>query len=157
MKPDPDLAVQERAHEQKRLADARAAMEQQELQSVVDNTRALKLEQETPDTPEALATIPRLNLSDIDRHNKLIPIACSGQNGAQLAYHDLQTNGIMYLDLGFNLHVLPQHYLPYVPLFGRALLEMGTEREDFVTLVQRINRKTGGIRTSLFNSAVNAG
>jgi hypothetical protein len=31
---------------------------------------------------------------------------------------------------------------------------MGTEKENFVTLVQRISRKTGGIRTSLFNSVV---
>jgi len=156
LKPDPGLAEQEKAREQKRLADARSAMNQQELQAVLDNTRALKRAQETPDTPEALAAIPRLNLSDIDRENKLIPIACSGHNSAQIVYHDLQTNGIMYLDLGFNLHVLPQHYLPYVPLFGRARLEMGTAQEDFVTLVQRISRKTGGIRTSLFNSAVNA-
>ena len=32
---------------------------------------------------------------------------------------------------------------------------MGTDREDFVTLVQRISRKTGGIRTSMFNSVIN--
>ena len=155
LQPDPELAAQETAGEQKRLADARAAMTPQELSAVIDNTRALKLKQETPDPPEALATIPRLNLPDIDAHNKLIPIACSDQAGAQIAYHDLQTNGIMYLDLGFDLHLLSPNYIPYVPLFGRALLEMGTDREDFVTLVQRISRKTGGIRTSLFNSVVN--
>ena len=41
-------------------------MTPQELSAVIDNTRALKLKQETPDPPEALATIPRLNLPDID-------------------------------------------------------------------------------------------
>jgi hypothetical protein len=41
-----------------------------------------------------------------------------------------------------------------MPLFGRALVEMGTEKEDFVTLTQRISRKTGGIRPQTFTSMV---
>ena len=156
LQPDPALAEQEMARERTCLAAARAAMAPPQLSAVIDNTRALKFKQDTPDAPEALATIPRLNLSDIDRQNKLIPVACSDQRGAHSVYHDLQTNGIMYLDLGFDVHTLPQQYIAYVPLFGRALLEMGTEKEDFVTLVQRISSKTGGIRASLFNSAVNS-
>src|SRR5207253_11418721 len=58
----------------------------------------------------------------------------------------------IYLDLGLNLHTLLQEFLPYVVLFSQALLEMGTEKEDFVKLSQRIGRKTGGIRTSSFAS-----
>jgi hypothetical protein len=68
--------------------------------------------------------------------------------------HDLFTNGIVYLDIGFNLRRLPQHYLPYVTLFGRALLGQGTATEDFVKLLQRIGRKTGGIRNAVFTSAI---
>ncbi|MCX5895739.1 MAG: insulinase family protein [Proteobacteria bacterium] len=153
LKPDPDLEGQEKALEQKLLDDVRAAMSQEELTAILNNTRELKLLQETPDSPEALATIPLLKLSDIDRHNKRVPLQHFEGQEPGIIYHDLFTNGILYLDLGFNLRVLPQTYLPYVPLFGRALLEMGTETEDFVTLVQRISRSTGGIRTSLFTAA----
>src|SRR5262249_25192683 len=71
-------------------------------------------------------------------------------------YHDLFTNGIVYLDIGFNLHTLPQEYLPYIALYGRALTEMGTRSEDFVKLSQRIGRKTGGIRPSRFTSSIPA-
>src|SRR5690606_38967917 len=60
-------------------------------------------------------------------------------------YHDLPTLGIVYLDLGFDLHVLDKALLPYLPLFGRALLQTGTGKEDFVSLTQRIGRTTGGI------------
>src|SRR5690606_18525515 len=35
--------------------------------------------------------------------------------------------------------------LPYMPLFGRALLQTGTSRQDFVSLTQRIGRTTGGV------------
>ncbi len=72
----------------------------------------------------------------------------------KVLYHDLDTSGICYLDVGFDLRILPQRYLPYVPLFGRALLQMGTETEDYVELSKRISRQTGGIRSSSFTSVI---
>ena len=48
----------------------------------------------------------------------------------------------------------PKCYIPYLPLFSRALLEMGTEKEDYVKVFQRIGRKTGGIHTSSILSLV---
>ncbi|RLG31814.1 peptidase M16, partial [Methanosarcinales archaeon] len=71
-----------------------------------------------------------------------------------ILFHDLFTNGITYLDIGFDLHNLPINYLQYLPLFGRALVEIGTEKEDFVTLTQRISQKTGGIHSHVFTSPV---
>jgi Zn-dependent M16 (insulinase) family peptidase len=71
-----------------------------------------------------------------------------------MLYHDLPTNSIVYLDLGFDLHALSEEELPWVPLLGRALLEMGTEKEDYVRLSQRIGRDTGGIFTSTMTSSL---
>jgi Zn-dependent M16 (insulinase) family peptidase len=75
----------------------------------------------------------------------------------RVLYHDLFTNGIVYLDLGFDLHVLPSELLPYMPLFGRALLETGVDNDDFVRLSQRIGRSTGGIRSQQWTSTVAGG
>jgi Zn-dependent M16 (insulinase) family peptidase len=152
LNPDKKAGEERETAEKARLEQARAAMSQDELMKVIDDTRLLKKRQETPDAPEALATIPSLKLSDLARQNKLIPLEDQRFNGSQILYHDLFTNGILYLDLGFDLHNLPVEYLPYVSLFGRALLEMGTESEDFVRLSQRIGRDTGGIHTSPFTS-----
>ncbi|MEP7285425.1 MAG: insulinase family protein [Chloroflexota bacterium] len=152
--PDPELRQREDDAEKARLAETRAAMSQDELQAVIDNTHQLRLLQSLPDSPEALATIPTLKLTDLDRQNKLIPLAVLEDQGSKILYHDLFTNEMVYLDVGFNLHTLPQDYLPYVPLFSRALLELGTQTEDFVKLSQRIGRKTGGLRTSSLTSAI---
>lgn len=152
--PDPALGQREAAAEQARLDAARAAMSPADIQAVIENTRELKRLQETPDSPEALATIPTLKLADLDRQNKPIPLEVIEQDGTRILYHDLFTNGIIYLDVGLNLHMLPQELLPYAKLFGRALLEMGTEREDFVKLSQRIGRKTGGIHATSFTSVI---
>ncbi len=92
-------------------------------------------------------------MKDLDRKNKQIPLAVEHLSGTEVLFHDLFTNGVFYLDLGFNLHTLPQDLLPYAPLFGRALTEMGTQKEDYVRLSQRIGRTTGGIWTSTMTSA----
>ena len=154
LEPDPELQHREEAAEREKLEQVRSTLSDAELQAIIDNTRKLKQLQEAPDDPAALAAIPRLTLPDLDKEVKTIPIEVAEAHGSQILYHDLFTNGIVYLDLGFNLHVLPADLLPYVKLFGRSLLQMGTETEDFVKLSQRIGRKTGGIHTSTFVSDV---
>lgn len=154
LQPDTEMAEREEKDERERLDKARKAMSPAEIEEAVRTTKTLQKIQKTPDPPEALATIPSLSLKDLDRQNRLIPLALSEEKGARLLYHDLFTNGIAYLEVGLNLHSLPQKYLPYVRLFGRALLEMGTETEDFVSLTQRISRKTGGIHPSYFTSGI---
>jgi len=154
LKPDPELAGVLDHEEKETLHNVYASMSPSDLERVVTGTAALRELQEAPDPPQALARIPSLTLSDIERLNKAIPLTLCEKNGSPLLYHDLFTSGILYLDVGFNLYALPQEHLPYAPLFGRALLEMGTEDEDFVSLTQRISRKTGGIRPTLFVSSV---
>ncbi len=137
---------QERA-ERDRLAAARAQMDDDQVAEVAETARALQEAQERPDDPADLAKLPRLELSDLQREISTIPLDETTVEGVQTLHHDLFTNGIAYFDLGFDLSVLPQELLPYVPLFGRALLEMGTEDESFVQLQQRIGTQTGGLWT----------
>ncbi len=153
--PDPHLKGEEEAREKKRLDKARASMAESDLERVCMETRELKRRQETPDPPEALATIPVLSVKDLERQNKPIPLTLRQWDETTVLFHDLSTNGIVYLDVGFDLHALEEAFIPYVPLFARALVETGTDTEDFVSLTQRIHRKTGGIRPRTFASEAN--
>ena len=127
LQPDPGLTRREEAAEVERLAQVKAGLGRQGLENILAEAHQLKELQEMPDFPEALATIPSLNLEDLDRLNKHIPLMFSAHDGVQILYHDLFTNGIVYLDLLFDLRVLPQELLPYVPLLGRSLIEVGTK------------------------------
>jgi presequence protease len=129
-------------------------MSRSDLEALVEATCSLKRLQETPDPPDALATIPTLALEDLSRWNKVIPIEVMRVADTHVLYHDLATNGALYLDLGFDLHALPTDLLPYLPLFARALLETGAGQQDFVGLSQRIGRTTGGIRPQIWVSAI---
>jgi len=150
LKPDPHLREAQETKERARLEQARAQMSQDDLLRIVEETKTLEAMQLTPDPPEALATIPTLKLEDLDKQNKLIPIEVQSIAGgdATLLYRDLFTSGVVYLDLAFDMHAIPPEDVPYIALMGRALLQMGTEKEDFVKLLQRIGRKTGGISAS---------
>ncbi|TFG73335.1 MAG: peptidase M16 [Anaerolineales bacterium] len=153
---DPDPAMQQQldAEEQARLVQAKAGMDASNLKEIMAQAQQLKKLQETPDSPEALATVPNLSLDDLDKSPKHVSTLESQLHGTRILYHDLFTNGLLYLDVGFNLHALPQDLLPYAQLFGMALLEIGTETEDFVKLTQRIGRQTGGISSSTYVSAI---
>jgi Zn-dependent M16 (insulinase) family peptidase len=145
LEPDPELGERMAAAEQERLALARQAMSEAELRSVVENTQELKLRQETPDSPEVLAKIPRLTLDDLEPAIRTVPLEVLDFEGAKILYHDLFTNEILYLDLAFDLHAIPQDLLPYLPLYGRSVVEIGTETEDDIQIAQRIGQTTGGI------------
>src|SRR5215468_1900427 len=157
LKPDREQAEREAEEERARLRQVRARMEESNIHAVVEATRALKALQERPDPPEALATIPTLKLADLSRENKPIPIDVTSLRDTQVLYHDLFTNGVVYLDVGFDLHTLPAELLPYVPLFSRALIETGAGEDDFVRLSQRIGRSTGGIWPMRWTSTIMGG
>ncbi|WIY52346.1 insulinase family protein [Devosia sp. YIM 151766] len=142
---DPEQGAREARIEAERLAAVRAGLDGAGLKNVLERTERLKALQEAVDRPEDLAKIPTLTLADLDRDIRTVPTEESDIGGARALYHELPTLGIVYLDIGFDLHVLDKALLPYLPLFGRALLQTGTSGEDFVSLTQRIGRTTGGI------------
>ncbi|MCS6773584.1 MAG: insulinase family protein, partial [Thermoflexales bacterium] len=150
--PDPAVRTEREAAERARLDAARAAMTDDELERIIEEARTLQQMQLTPDPPELLARLPSLKISDLDPKVRTIPTEISESSGATVLYHDLFTNGIVYLDLAFDLRALLPQDVPYVGLIGRALLQMGTDKEDFVKLLQRIGRKTGGISHAVLNT-----
>ena len=145
--PDPQLKDAWEQQERERLEREKARLTERELQRIREEMEALHALQESPDDPDALAAIPRLKLKDLDKTVPTIPIDVGELADGRLLYHDIATNGILYLDAGLDLSVLPAELIPYAPLYARALVDMGNVDEDFVSLRQRIGAKTGGVTT----------
>lgn len=154
LRPDAEIGARRQAEEDARLAQIKAAMTPADIDAVITQTKRLKAWQETPDSPELMAKLPMLTLADMEKQSKRLPLEIVTPGAPELLYHDLFTNGIVYVDLAFDLRALPQELVPFAPIFGKALINIGTDTEDFVALQQRIGRKTGGIWTTTFNSAL---
>jgi presequence protease len=153
--PDEKLGEKIETAEKERLEAARAALDAAGLEIIARQTHELKDRQETPDAPEALACVPTLQVNDIPRKASTVPTAITdGPDGVKILTHDLFTNDVLYIDVALDLKPVPVDLLPLVPLFCRCLTQMGTEKEGFVELTERIGRKTGGLGVSPFVSSL---
>ncbi|NCD24868.1 MAG: peptidase M16 [Deltaproteobacteria bacterium] len=146
LEPKAGHAAEVEARERELIQSLRAARSEVSDEELVRRTTALRQLQETPDSAEALATIPFLSREDIEPAVRVVPTDETSWEDCAVLRHDLPTNDICYLDLALDLSRVPDRLVPLVPLFGRALTEMGTEREDYVSFSKRINSKTGGIQ-----------
>ena len=154
LRPDTELNQRLEATERARLDAVQAAMQTDDIQAIIEQTERLQALQEAADPPEALDLLPSLKLSDIPVQSKTTPIEVLEQQNTPVFYHNLFTNGIVYLDFGLDLSSVPANLLPYVRLLGRAFLETGTQRESAVQLQQRIGRETGGLHMALLSSSI---
>jgi hypothetical protein len=152
--PDPNLAEEREKKEIKRLADDKAAMSEEQLKQVMVEAEELERMQATPDDPEAVAAIPTLKVGDLEREEKSLPEETKQLGDVPVHQHDLPADGIVYLDLGFDLSGIPDDKLPLVPVLGKALVEMGTRKDGFFGLSMRIAGNTGGIDASPYSAAV---
>eukprot|EP01041_Mallomonas_annulata_P007213 gene7214-14710_t len=150
MTPDQTLEAKNEEEEANRLAIAKAAMTPEQIQDVIETAKILKAAQEREDTPEARASIPTLGLDDIDRAAREIPStqveATAG--GATLLLTPVQSNGILYADIGFDFSDIAVEDLPVLSLLSRMLTESGTATLDEVALSRRIGSDTGGVSVS---------
>lgn len=143
--PSADLTARAEADEAERLQAIRATLTPEQKQAIAENTATLRALQQAPNTPEALLTLPLLTLGDLERTIKTVPEERHTLGNVPLIHHPLSTNGILYYDLGFDLHALPAADLPYLPLFSRALFETGTAQHDLIQFSQLLGRDTGGV------------
>jgi len=157
--PDTTLGAKREAVEQARLKAVEDSLSPGDKALLVKQTAELHALQEAPDSPEDLARIPRLTLSDLPRENARIPherVDLPGPDcgGTTTYVHDLPTSGVAYLDLAFNMAAVPDELVPLIPILGRTLLEMGTKRSSFVDLSRSIAMNTGGIWAQTFVSSM---
>lgn len=152
LRPDPEVGPRRDTATAEKLAQLRSGMGSDEITQIMEQQEALRVAQETPDSPEDIAKLPTLTRDDIEREVKVTPQEISSIGEATVYYHEQPTAGIAYVDLGFDLYTLPERLLPYVNIFGTALTQVGTEAQDYVQLIQRIGRTTGGIYTTNFNA-----
>lgn len=122
-------------------------------QQVTAASRRLKAWQETPDSPEQLATIPRLGLQDVPA--RLSPWAqeerCQlpGLPAAVLLQEKEFTAGIRYLQIVFKLNHMAAEDFSALAFLAGSLGKLSTRRRSYAQLDTDIYLKTGGIQVSL--------
>lgn len=114
--------------EEAELAAAKAAMNDADLQRIVEDVAALRERQEAEDAPEARATLPRLRVSDIGPARPEPQLVIDKQTPIPCLRHDLPTHQLAYALTYFDLSHLSFAELPYVTVLTRLMNQLATER-----------------------------
>lgn len=143
--PKKGLAKEREDALKEKLQRIKDGLSEEELQKIIENTKALKEYQEMEDDPEYASCIPMLKRGDIRRETH--PIYNDEKTIADtlVLHQNVETNGIGYLTLLFDMEKIPVSYAPYVSILKSVLGYVDTEHFTYSELFNEINANTGGI------------
>ncbi len=128
-----------------RLRDIKKTLSEENLQELVKNTEELQYMQTQEDSPEALATLPSLLLSDVSGFTPDPAYYFDEHANLPCLRHTVPTRGINYSYHYFTLDTLNYEDLPYVGLLIRLLGKLDTEKHTAVELDQLIQSRLGAL------------
>ena len=149
VEPKKGLAQQKEEELAKKLADYKAGLSKEECEKMVAFTEHLKAYQDEESSQEDLEKIPVLKLEDIERSVRPFKNEELTIENTKVLFHDYHTNGIIYLNMTFDITDAPEDLLPYISILKNVLGYVDTEKYSFGELFNEINRKSGGITSGL--------
>lgn len=149
LQPKPGMEKEINAKLAENLADYKASLSEAEIDQLIEETKNLIAYQQQEDSPEALATIPLLELSDINpQANYFQARKRSVKKAPVLCYHTF-TNDVVYVRLIYDLRTIPLELLPYAKLLTVVLGSLNTEHYTFGELDNALKMHTGGFNVFL--------
>ena len=129
------------AEKQRAKLAALSESERKDIETLVEDLRAYQM---APDSAEAKATIPKLDLKDLGEGITKIPRTVTEIEKVTLTENPLNTNGIVYTNLAFDMGHLSEDELAYASLLGEVLTKVATENYDEAALETEIFLSGGG-------------
>ena len=134
---------------EEKLQNYKEGLSDEEVEKLVRDTKQLQQYQEEPSAAEDLEKIPVLRREDISREIAPIYNEVLDFDSTPVVYHEIETNGIGYVDLLFDLSGVSEEMLPYAGILQAVLGIIDTNNYEYGELFNEINVHTGGIGTSL--------
>ncbi len=153
MIPSKTLGEEKRQVERARLAGVKAEWSAAQAEQVMEQFQALRQRQEREDTPEELATLPVLSLNDIPEEAPALHSRQDAVDGAVVLHQDVDTGGIVYLDLHFTMNDLTLDELCKIPLLGLLLGKLTTQKYDALELHRLLEEQLGSFGAAAVSHA----
>lgn len=149
VRPEKGLTAKTEKALEEKLAAYKNTLTEEGIAELVRQTKELTRYQETEDTQESMEKIPVLQREDIS--HEIAPVQNEERKIGEtlMMFHEVETNGIGYVSLLFDIGGIPEELLPYTGLLQAVLGIIDTEHYAYGELFNEINVHTGGIGTSL--------
>jgi Zn-dependent M16 (insulinase) family peptidase len=148
VRPDPQAAARQLAEERAGLDRIAAGLGPAERRQIEEEKRLLALFQERPDRPEDLARLPRLRREDLPRTVDTVPTSVLSLAPGAL-FHELHTNGVVYVDLALEVSGLEEQASVLLPLWVRAVCGCGLPGQQWHQIASRLSLVAGGFSAAL--------
>lgn len=145
--------IREKSMKEK-LTAYKSSLSNEDIQKIIDETKNLKIYQETPSTKEEIETIPLLNRDDIGTKPQPLYNEEKMIEGVRVVHHEVFTNEIAYIRLLFDVKDIPKELLPYMSLLSVVLGFVDTENYSYLEYSNEVNLNTGGIYHSVTSFSV---
>ncbi len=145
LSPDPDMQSRLDANLDERLKTIRAQFTDQQMLQIAADAAELERLSGEPNSPEDLAKLPQLHVSDLPEEPLHIPTIVERVSGRSVLRNDIFSNGVNYLVLNFDLRGLPQHLWQYLPRYTDAISKLGAGNMNYEQMAQRAAAATGGL------------
>lgn len=143
--PSQTLGKEKQEKEAARIAAESALWTEADLARLQEEGKSLAQWQQTPDSPEQLATIPMLQLSDIDPVPEKLPVTVAHRDGVPVLTHEVK-NGLVYLNLHFDISDLEKEALSAVALLAALLGKLPTKQYSGAQLQMLTKQKIGTLK-----------
>lgn len=148
MMPEPGLAIKTEQETMDKLAAYKESLSDEELDKLIEDTKALKAYQEEGTPKEILEKIPMLKREDIEKKAQPLQNTETKLCGIDTVHHNVVTNDIIYLTLLFDVQEL-RDYVPQMSFLSTLLGYMDTKKHTYTEFDTETNFYTGGIASDL--------
>ena len=149
MKPSATLGEERAKKELEEMKAFKESLTKEALAELIAEDEALISWQNTPDTPQQLATIPSLKISDVPKDIEKIPRDIKEIDGVTVLHHDLATNGIIYADLYFDTSDLSPEEIFELRLLISLTENVRTEKRSAIELQNVMKSELGSFGISM--------
>lgn len=151
--PSVTLGDERRAAAQARVDAVTSAWTEEERTAQARSVADLQAWHRTPDSAEALATIPHLKLADLSAEPEWIPVHEASLGDTTVLRTDVACNGAVYLELAFDLGELKADELAVASLLTDLYGELPTERYAVRALQHQIRLHLGRLDTMMITAS----
>ena len=149
IEPEKGLNAKNEAALEKKLAEYKAGLSEDEIRKLIADTKHLKEYQETPSPKEDLEKIPMLARSDMKKEAAPFYNTELSVKGVPVVHHDIYSNGIIYLTMLFDIAHIPAEDIPYLGVLKAVLGYVDTKNYSYADFANEVNIHTGGISSTI--------
>ncbi len=148
LEPQKGLSEEKAKLVEEKLKNYKESLSDDEIEELIRENSKLKEKQLSPDTEEALATIPKLEVSDVKKESEDIPREIINHNGDTIIKHEIYSNNLSYVELLFDTTILDKEEVKYLELLTILIGDLDTSQMTYGELSNAIYKLTGGINLS---------